>query len=979
MQPEAELAPYARRVSTGRVHGCTLLETGAIRCWGADPEADLERTVDFGQAEAPDGSSFEGLASGAFHNCALADSGRPVCWGRDDFGQASPPETTYRELTGGAFHTCGIRADDGHIDCWGLGSDPDRQEVEAHGDDWLAALDADQAVPPDGTYVEVAAGSDHTCAVDEHGTVECWGRGSEADRDEGPRDVDQAVPPTDFSADRIFAGPGVTCAGSTDGRGICWGRDTGRMGLHRISDAPRRMVFGPEHFCEIKAGGDLRCEGNNDYGQSPSSRRLWQDIAVGLHHTCGLDRRGVVHCWGPGVVEPHNDTDRHQHAPAEVRFGQADPEIPWATNISVGARETCLRRADGGAMCWGGDGSVTQRFEEDVHAVEAGGRRICMLRSSSVDSRQHKLVCWRYTDGEPQRTETRSEDFASAGPIHDLEVGGAHQCVSTSPESWCWGRGDEPGRFEGPGDSQQAVMPEGHLDESGDMSLGESHTCSAGRDACWGDRSSGQSTVPEGSFSAISAGRNHTCGLSTDREDNRDRYADVGRAICWGMGSRPEASEGAEDYDQAVAPDGLFHTIRAGRNYTCALGADRGRATCWGANDAGQTMVGDSQFNLLDTATLAPEDRGAGWSCGITRLGEVECWGGDPRDLELGGEGTPDAGGASSAPGATELAVGTFHGCARTDEGDVRCWGYHGERTRPPADRLRALDAGDHYTCGIRRDGSLACWGAEEPDLVAFAASARGQSLGDTPSGRFRQVTVAASHACAVRFDGKIACWGNGKYGKTQPPEGTFRTVTAGKTHTCGLRENGTVDCWGIGDKDDDGRMARMADRSDFGQTRPPEEAFESIDAGRFHTCGVRTDDRRVVCWGLGARQDQSKRGEESDRNFDQSLPPEGRFRAVSAGTYHTCGIRESGEMACWGLGSRPNELEGEYTYDFDQASPPDGTFVDVEVSALTSCGLRDDGQIVCWGMGDRLRESERNFDKQLDYNQAVTPDGFVE
>ena len=43
-----------------------------------------------------------------------------------------------------------------------------------------------------------------------------------------------------------------------------------------------------------------------------------------------------------------------------------------------------------------------------------------------------------------------------------------------------------------------------------------------------------------------------------------------------------------------------------------------------------------------------------------------------------------------------------------------------------------------------------------------------------------------------------------------------------------------------------------------------------------------------MVCWG--------------DNNFySQTDAPEGRFRALSAGFYHTCAIRESGELACWG------------------------------------------------------------------------------
>jgi hypothetical protein len=516
-------------------------------------------------------------------------------------------------------------------------------------------------------------------------------------------------------------------------------------------------------------------------------------------------------------------------------------------------------------------------------------------------------------------------------------------------------------------------MPENVTDPR-ELSLGESHGCSARRNACWGNRSSGQSTVLDREFPVLSAGRNHTCGLAYDPDGNRHPSQPVGEAVCWGMGSRAGVSEGAEDYDQAVPPEGVFTDISAGRNYTCALGLERGRAICWGNNDAAQTEPGDSVFALIDTATLAPEDRGAGWSCGVTPLGNIECWGADPSDLEFGDE-TSAPRDESSPPAATELAVGMFHGCARTEDGDLRCWGRRGDRLRPPTDQVWGIDAGDHYTCGIRRDGSLACWGGGDDQM--FERSRRDPTR-DVPAGRFRQIATGAAHACAVGFDDRLTCWGEEWFGEATPPDGTFRTVTVGGAHSCGLRDDGTVECWGVDQDDASGRLARRAEEYDSGQTDPPEGPFESIDAGRYHTCGIRADDRRVVCWGRGTDEGQPDEQERGAFDFEQSVAPDGRFEKVSAGAAHTCAVRESGEMACWGLGSRLDENEGEY--DFDQATPPDGTFIDVEVSALTSCGLREDGQIVCWGIGDRLRESEGDFEyKHLDYNQAVTPDGFVE
>ena len=49
----------------------------------------------------------------------------------------------------------------------------------------------------------------------------------------------------------------------------------------------------------------------------------------------------------------------------------------------------------------------------------------------------------------------------------------------------------------------------------------------------------------------------------------------------------------------------------------------------------------------------------------------------------------------------------------------------------------------------------------------------------------------------------------------------------------------------------------------------------------------------------------------------------------LSAGSWNTCAIRESGELVCWGANR------------YGEASPPRGTFRSVSVGHYHSCGLR--------------------------------------
>ena len=58
-------------------------------------------------------------------------------------------------------------------------------------------------------------------------------------------------------------------------------------------------------------------------------------------------------------------------------------------------------------------------------------------------------------------------------------------------------------------------------------------------------------------------------------------------------------------------------------------------------------------------------------------------------------------------------------------------------------------------------------------------------------------MSAGGFHACGVRTNGTLACWGNNSSGQAVPPAGAFTQVSCGDFHTCGLRTNGTLNCWG--------------------------------------------------------------------------------------------------------------------------------------------------------------------------------------
>ena len=248
------------------------------------------------------------------------------------------------------------------------------------------------------------------------------------------------------------------------------------------------------------------------------------------------------------------------------------------------------------------------------------------------------------------------------------------------------------------------------------------------------------------------------------------------------------------------------------------------------------------------------------------------------------------------------------------DDGSVDCWGEGSwGKTVPPSGPFRSVSAAKGYSC-----------------YQESSESAAGKSFSVSCGG--------ADHTCGVRVDGSVSCWGDDRTGQSSPPVGEFRSVSAGGYHTCGVRVGGTLACWG---------------NDWYGQAAVPEGEFQAVSAGGSHTCALGIDGG-VLCWGsngipgtfshacrlVGALAEcvaeEVSGGEDS---YGQAESPEGLFVSVSAGNTRTCGLREGGELECWGN-------TGAWTVD-----PPAGVaFREVSSAAWRRGGVAVNNEVHCWG-----------------------------
>ena len=275
---------YARAVSVGGQHACAILSDGAVGCWGSNASGQLGLSTDLvsGSAEAglvPSLSNVRGISAGANHTCVVRGDGTVRCWGANESGQlgnnTTEPSATPVQATGmvlvhqveaGADFTC-ARDFGAEVECWGDGFSNKPSLVSG-----VTAT------------IDLAVGDHHACALFSDGSAKCWGENDFGQLgrgdDEFPGSKSQPVDVIGIDQMvQIAAGSQHTCALRSDGSVWCWGANAaGQLGDDTTtpSIAPvevegmgpaRSIAAGGDVTCAVIDDGSVRCWGANDQGQ----------------------------------------------------------------------------------------------------------------------------------------------------------------------------------------------------------------------------------------------------------------------------------------------------------------------------------------------------------------------------------------------------------------------------------------------------------------------------------------------------------------------------------------------------------------------------------------------------------------------------------------------------------------------------------------------------------------------------------------
>jgi len=308
--------------------------------------------------------------------------------------------------------------------------------------------------------------------------------------------------------------------------------------------------------------------------------------------------------------------------------------------------------------------------------------------------------------------------------------------------------------------------------------------------------------------------------------------------------------------------------ISAAEDHTCAAWSD-GTAWCWGRNGSGQ--LGYAEGGSIAQLTPVP-------------VGNLSC--------------------------VEEVAVGAYHGCARTRGGAVYCWGDNlfgslGNEAAggPTPAEVTGLGATAEistlgFTVGARlQDGSVAAWGswadngelAASPQLVAIPPVT---ALG-----------VGNLHACAVVGSG-VWCWGQNWYGglgdgttvdryAPQPIAGIDDSVSVvtGYGFSCSLSADGHVKCWGANEYGQLGNGTREDSALPVDVVGVSEAV--QLAAGHQSAC-ARLASGQIACWGKASF-------EIGDNLVPTTVAGVTDVTDVTVGDLITCVVQQQATMLCWG------------------------------------------------------------------------------
>lgn len=305
---------------------------------------------------------FVDVSVGAAHACAVTNQGRAYCWGYNAWGQLGNGAVSLQE-------------------------------------DYPSPVDATPLQAAE-SFVKIAAGIMHTCALTNQGRAYCWGSDDYGQLGNGGVLIDDQTSPSPVDVSTLQIGESFSqltvadhsCGLTNQGRAYCWGRDdVGQLGNggaiigNQASPSPVDLTTlqpgeslvtiaaGLRYTCGTTDQGRAYCWGSDTEGvlgngdiltadqPSPSpvdlsalqAGEVFVAMATGYSHSCGLTDQGRAYCWGANSYGSLGNLGDSSHVPVPVDISPLQPGEHFES-LSVGMTLSFGVTSLGAAFGWGG-------------------------------------------------------------------------------------------------------------------------------------------------------------------------------------------------------------------------------------------------------------------------------------------------------------------------------------------------------------------------------------------------------------------------------------------------------------------------------------------------------------------------------------------------------------------------------------------------------------------------------------------------
>lgn len=441
----------------------------------------------------------------------------------------------------------------------------------------------------------------------------------------------------------------------------------------------------------------------------------------------------------------------------------------------------------------------------------------------------------------PPPAETRRRISPPPDPTLRLATGGLYNCfIDDERRVQCWGL------FSSHSDHGPTVVRE--VRDAVEVVSGYDMACArtgAGEVWCWNEQGIEPVEVPPAV--SIAVGQQYACAA-----------LEGGTVQCWSATLPSKAALGPTEV--SYMEDAV--EVAAGFYIACARSRG-GEVRCWGEDHFGSVgadgelpvfNVGNTSgehwaTHILDDAAMETIDTDGFWS--HTELLEkqaascAEVLGVIEDELLVGVSLKVNVSGeveevlamrdASGRPASEQHDVAAFQACAAewyrrharvvptTKERTIELLLLVMPRTSAllmshhVIDDAVALDSRGYFSCAVKKDHTVDCWGIthgfDGPGIHGMRLQASDGPVPVPGVSGFETISVGWRHICGRRTDGGFSCFGGNAGGEmgVEPYEaefvvrdvaapGKFADVTAGPTLGCGLTIAGEVLCWGNND-----------------------------------------------------------------------------------------------------------------------------------------------------------------------------------